>query len=121
MSGSKKPEIITQDGVSIVSLGPAFERITEDLIPVASEAILQAAGGENAKVIIDLGHTQFFGSSFIEAMFRGWNKLKGKPGAVFALAGLTSYCQEVIEITNLNRLWSMYPDRQAAIDALKTK
>ena len=118
MAPTKKPDILTQDGVTIVEFGPAFERISEDSIPAASEALIQAAGGENSKVVIDLSQTQFFGSSFIEALFRGWNKLKTRPDAAFVLCGLTDYCREVLEVTNLNRLWPTYPDRAAAISAL---
>jgi len=120
MAGTKKPDIVTQDGVTVVVFGPAFDRISEDSIPAASEALLQAAAGESNKVVVDLSHTQFFGSSFIEALFRGWNKLKPRPGATFALCGLTTYCQEVLEITNLNRLWPIFPTRDAAVSGVKT-
>lgn len=119
MAGIQKPEIVTQDGVTIVAFGPAFEKISEDVIPAVSDALLLAAGGDNSRVVVDLSHTQFFGSSFIEALFRGWNKLKTRPEPMFVLCGLTSYCLEVLEVTNLNRLWPIYPDRESAVAALK--
>ncbi len=120
MAVTKKPDIVTEDGVTVVTFGPAFDRISEDSIPAASEALLQAAGGESAKVVVDLSHTQFFGSSFIESLFRGWNKLKTRPGAAFVLSGLNPYCLEVLEVTNLNRLWPIFPDRASAVASLKS-
>ena len=120
MAVTKKPDIVTEDGVTVVTFGPAFDRISEDSIPAASEALLQAAGGESAKVVVDLSHTQFFGSSFIESLFRGWNKLKTRPGAAFVLSGLNPYCLEVLEVTNLNHLWPIFPDRASAVASLKS-
>jgi hypothetical protein len=34
---------------------------------------------------------------------------------------LTPYCAEVIDVTHLNRLWSIYNNRDEAVAALKAK
>ena len=69
------------------------------------------------KVVIDLSYTKFFGSSFIEVLFRVWNRVNGA-GGKFALAGLTSYCREVLEITHLDKLWPMLPNADEAVSAV---
>ena len=65
----------------------------------------------------DLSYTKFFGSSFIEVLFRVWNRVNGA-GGKFALAGLTSYCREVLEITHLDKLWPMLPNADEAVSAI---
>lgn len=119
MQGTGEPQVFEQDGVTIVAYGPEFERITEDCIPRAAQALLKAAEAPTSRLIVDLSHTRFFGSSLIEVLFRAWNRLQQRPGAQFALCGLTPYCAEIIQITNLDRLWGMYPTREAALEALR--
>jgi anti-anti-sigma factor len=69
-------------------------------------------------VVLDLSHTRFFGSAFIELLFRAYNRVNEREGGVFALSGLTEYCAEVIAVTHLDRLWKVYPTRAAAVKAL---
>jgi hypothetical protein len=42
-----------------------------------------------------------------------------RPGGRLSLCGLTSYCREVVEITHLDQLWSIFETRDEAVGALK--
>ena len=68
-----------------------------------------------------MASTEFFGSSFIESLFRVWKKLNPKPGAKFAISGLQPYCKEVLEVTHLDRLWPLPANRAAAVALLCEK
>lgn len=118
MPGAGVPQILKERGVTIVTYGPESERITEDRIPEALHALLAALKGAEPCVVIDLSNVKFFGSSFIEVLFRAWNRIQQQPGGRFSLCGLTPNCAEVIEVTNLNRLWQTYPDRASALQAI---
>jgi anti-anti-sigma regulatory factor len=65
--------------------------------------------------VLDLSHTKFFGSAFIEIMFRAWNRLGSRPGGSFAISGLTPYCSEVIATTHLDRLWPIFDTQDDAV------
>ena len=58
---------------------------------------------------------RYFGSSFIEALIRVWNHLNARPGGRMSLCGLTSNCREVVGLTHLDQLWSVFETREEAV------
>lgn len=115
MSESRAPRIETEQGVTVISLGPEYESLDESLLDELRDAILNVADTATpAKVALDLAHTKFFGSAFIEIMFRAWKRLKSR-GGIFAISGLTPYCAEVVTVTHLDRLWTIYDNREQAV------
>ena len=112
------PEIVIQDGVTVISLGADYESLDESQLDELRELLLSAAQqAQPPWVVLDLSHTRFFGSAFIEVMFRLANRIEARKGR-FAISGLTPYCAEVLSITHLDRLWHTYPERDAAVAAL---
>ncbi len=101
--------------MTVVVFGPEFEKIGEDRIAAVSEVLLEAAEADPPRVVLDLSGTKFFSSSFIEVVFRLWNRLRTRPDARFGLAGLDRYCEEILQVTNLDHLWQAYPDRAEAV------
>lgn len=119
MSASGAPEITVDRGVTIIALGPEYENLDEHLLEDLNDSFTQAAANADPPlVVLDLSHTKFFGSAFIEILFRAWNKVSKKPGGRFVLTGLTSYCLEVIQVTHLDKLWEIFPSREAAVQAV---
>jgi len=116
---SVSPAVCVENGVTVIALGPEFENLDETLLDQVRDALLDVSvTSDPPRVVIDLSHTRFFGSSFIEVLFRLWTRLNARPGGKFAISGLTPYCADVLHITHLDTLWSVYPDRAAAIQAL---
>jgi anti-anti-sigma factor len=119
MSSSRTPEITKQDGVTILSLGPDFENLDERGLNDLKEVILEVANqAAPPLVVLDLSNTNFFGSAFIEILFRAWNRLNAREGGKFCISGLTPYCREVIEVTHLDRLWEICPTREEGVNRL---
>ncbi|REJ85795.1 MAG: anti-sigma factor antagonist [Planctomycetota bacterium] len=112
------PEILHENGVTIVELGKSYQRLGEDRISEVSKVLMEASQAEPPLVLIDLSQTEFFSSSFIEVLFRVWNRIQPREGGRFALCGLTPYCAEVLQVTNLDKLWEIYETRDAALQAL---
>lgn len=81
--------------------------------------MLTVADADPPRVVIDLSAVEFFSSSFIEVIFRLWNRVHRRPEGRMALCGLTKYCLEVLQVTNLDELWEIFPDRDSALAALR--
>lgn len=120
-SGNSINHVVQQDGVTIIGLGPDYENLDDAVLDDLRKLILNAVDDADPPlVVLDLSHTKFFGSAFIEVLFRAWNRIVKQEGE-FCLSGLTPYCAEVIDVTHLNRLWSIYKNRDEAVAALKAK
>lgn len=119
MTPHPQPVLTQQDGVTVVTLDPRIKAINEVVLADIGQALLKAAEAAPPLVVVDLAGIDFFSSSFIELMFRIWNRLKNRQGR-FAICNLHPYCREVLEITNLHTLWTLSESRTDAIAALKT-
>jgi anti-anti-sigma factor len=117
----RSPDISKQDNVTIVSLGTAYENLDEPILGEFQSSVLATADEATPPLLVlDLSHTQFFGSSFLEVLLQVFNRLNSKEGGRFAISGLTTYCAEVISITHLDRVWETFSTVDEAVDALKS-
>ncbi len=122
MNTSGPLSIVKEGDVTVVVFGleqrqldeVGLERISRQLIEVAQTVT-------PPKLILDMAVTEFFGSSYIEILFRVWKRLNSQPDAQFAITGLQPYCREVLEITHLDRLWPLYATREEALAAFASK
>lgn len=119
MANDRTVEITRAGDVTVIGLGPGYETVDEPAVEELADSILDIARGAAPPwIVLDLSHTTFFGSSFIEVLFRAYNRLREKDGR-FAICGLTPYCREVVEITHLDRLWKVYDNRGDAVEAVR--
>ena len=122
MTATRNPTISRDHDVTVVALGPEYESLDEFELDDLRDALLKIAStADPPRVVLDLSHTRFFGSAFIELLFRAWNRLNSRNSGKFAISGLTPYCKEVIEITHLDQLWDVYDTTQQAVKALGRK
>jgi len=114
------PEVVVDGGVTVIGLGPAFHVVDEHVLDGGLGGTLMEIADEADPplVVLDLSHTTFFGSSFIEILFRLWTQLQARPGGNFAICGLTPHCLDVLKITHLDTLWRLFPNRGEAVSAL---
>ena len=106
------------NNVQVLSLAQDDLSISEDKVEEISHQLLDLTVSIPPQIVVDLNNVEFFGSSFIETLFRMWNRVKTNKNGRFALSGLRPYCQEVLDVTNLNSLWPSYPDVETATKAL---
>lgn len=117
------PDVTVENQVTVISLGPACQNIDETVLDNGlRDSMLEITKEINPPlVVVDMSHTKFFGSSFIEILFRIWNRLHAKPGGQFAISGLSPYCAEVLKITHLDSLWRVFPTREEAVRTLSSR
>jgi anti-anti-sigma factor len=119
MPKNRTPDITSQSGVTVIALGPEYESLDEQGLDELRGVILDVArSADPPLVVLDLSHTKFFGSAFIEIMFRAWNRLRTREGGEFCLSGLTPYCREVIDVTHLDRVWHVCDTREEGVRLL---
>lgn len=112
-------QVSVEQGVTVVQLGNGYDAIDESNVEEMSQVLRGLAEtADPAKLVIDLSKISFFASSFIEVLFRVWNRLNRRAGC-FALCGVTEYCAEVLRVSKLDTLWDLYPDPPSAVEALK--
>ena len=117
----RNPTVSVQDRVTVVALGPEYDSLDGHGLDDIREALLNIVGtAEPPQVVLDMSHTKFFGSAFIEVLFKAWNRLQSRGGEL-VMSGLQPYCKEVIEITNLDKLWKITPDSLAAVAYMKAR
>lgn len=122
MSSPLTLEIVVDSGVTVVALGTEFVNLDEHRLDGIRESLLDVSqSAEPPLLVLDLSQTKFFGSSFIEVLFRLWNRISARKGGEFAISGLTPYCAEVLAITHLDTLWRTFPNRAEAVRALVAK
>lgn len=114
------PQITNLDQTTVVALGPDYKNITEDIVSSASTILMSAAGSDQPNLVLDFSHVEFFGSSFIEVLFRVWKRLQQRGGG-FALANVSAYCLEVLKTTHLDTLWPVCGSVEEAATLLKSK
>jgi anti-sigma B factor antagonist len=116
VSAPKIPTITQEQGVTVVSLGADYENLNESGLEALNGMLLKtAAEADPPLLVLDLSNLRFFGSGFIEALFRAWSVLNARPGGRMSLCGLTAYCREVVEITHLDQLWRVFDSRDEAV------
>jgi anti-sigma B factor antagonist len=116
VSAPKAPTITNEQGVTVIALGADYENLNDTGLEALNGMLLRtAAEAEPPLLVLDLSHLRYFGSGFIESLFRAWNVLNARPGGRLSLCGLTPYCREVVEITHLDQLWRVFETRDEAI------
>ncbi|HVJ67026.1 MAG TPA: STAS domain-containing protein [Caulifigura sp.] len=113
------PQITNLDQATVVALGPDFKNITEDIVASASNILMTAAANEQPNMVLDFSDVEFFGSSFIEVLFRVWKRLQQRGGG-FAVANVSTYCLEVLRTTHLDSLWPVCDSVEEAAKRLTT-
>jgi anti-sigma B factor antagonist len=114
------PNVVLEGSVTVIALGPAYKVVDEHVLDTGlGESLIELADDADPPlVVLDLSNTQFFGSSFIEVLFRLWTRLQSRGGGRFAICGLTPHCLDVLKITHLDTLWRLTATREEAVRAL---
>ncbi|MBX3412297.1 MAG: STAS domain-containing protein [Pirellulales bacterium] len=86
--------------------------------PFAAELLAAAKSANPPLLVLDFGHTAYIGSSFIEMLVRAWKRLNERGGRM-ALCGVAGFCQDVLRATQLDTLWPICDDRDAAVALLQ--
>jgi anti-anti-sigma factor len=111
-------DVLTQNSVTVVVLGSEYDNLDEVQLEATSARLLQISQEINPPLmLVDMSRTQFFGSAFLGALFRVWNRLKARGGKL-AISHATGICADVLHVTHVHKLWQMYDSNDEAVDSL---
>lgn len=122
MSTTGPLNVVKEGDVTVVVFGTEQRQLDElGLERIGRQLVEVAQAATPPLLVLDMAATEFFGSSFIEVLFRVWKKLSLQPGAKFSISGLQPYCREVLEVTHLDRLWPLHGTRADAVAGMQAK
>jgi anti-sigma B factor antagonist len=109
-----------QDGdVTVISFLQGAETINSTIVDQIANRLTAMVRNASDRVLIDLQQVEFFNSMFVELLVRCWKVAREKQGGQLALCQLRPYCREILEVTNLDTIWPIYPTREAALDQMQ--
>lgn len=118
MTDATQLQVELEREVTVLTPGTDYRHLDEPKVTLLGELLPPLLDEATPPlVVVDLSNVQFFGSSFIELLFRARNHLNNRSGRL-AICGLQGYCREVVEVAHLDQLWLVCDDRPAAIEAL---
>ena len=71
------------------------------------------------KIVIDFSLVKFFTSQTLGLLLDIWRKLEPEGGRV-VISGINPQLHRVFKITNLDKIFKFFPDRQTAVNAFET-
>ena len=107
-------DIENDGGWTIIRFHAPLSRIVESNVSEARDCLARAVAVAQAnppvRLLLDLTGVDFFGSSFIEGLFRSWKSID-QAGGEFAISNCSDHCREVLTVTHLGDLWKIYDER----------
>lgn len=108
------------NGVQVLTIGTDKFSIEEGNVEEITQKLLDFVVSVPPQIVINMEHVDFYGSSFIESLFRVWNRIKESPDGRFGIANLQQYCREILKVTNLDSVWPIFDDLESAAQELKS-
>ena len=104
--------------VAVIVPSPQVEDLPETLLQPAAELVLAPLKEDPPNnIIVDLSAVTYFGSAFITFLLR-CHEVAQQQGSELAVSGVTSRVRELLRMTAMDQIWSLYETRQEAIQAL---
>lgn len=113
-------EVLKSGEVTIIVLGEQYDNLDEPALEAAADELLEIAkSADPPMIVVDMGRTKFFGSAFLGTLFRVWRRLTTRGGKL-SVCGATGPCADVLEVTQVDRLWNLFKTREEAVESLKS-
>jgi anti-anti-sigma factor len=92
-------------------------RFTEaEVVGEWNRIVHKVEGAEVSRVVVDLGHVPYFGSTLLDWIVQMWRRLQEK-GGTLAVCNASQVGREVLLIARFDRLWEIHDSRQEAMEA----
>lgn len=120
MPGEEQIQISSEQGVTVVRLGPEFDSLYEsELVNLKSVRDL-ADTADPPLMLVDLSNTKYFGSAFIGFLIAIANRLKERGDGRLGLCRLAPFARMALEKTKSDTIIELFDSSDEAVTALRT-
>ena len=114
-------EVTRERGVLVVTPVRGFVSLVDEGVQSEVELIVAHFRQASLKtVVIDMENVRLFGSEMLEIVLEFWKEL-GKDAGRVALCNLPAPGREVMAISGLDTLCSLYPSKETALQAVRQR
>lgn len=118
MSPAERFQVEVYGPVCVVVPAMDMESLEWELVEPAADLVLgPILNHDKPQIVFDLSKIQFFGSVFLSLLLRCWRQVD-KGGGSMAICGAGDHARELLRLTALDSLWSIYSTREEALSAL---
>lgn len=107
-------EIATENDVTVITFNATSISGLEGIEAVSKHIGDFIAANYPRKIVFDFERVKFFSSQTLGLLLDVWRKAKEYQGSV-AISGINPQLHRVFKITNLDKIFVFYPDRQSAV------
>ena len=118
MQENKLIEITPQDDVLIISFVKPSICGSAGVDEITNQIRSIIENDKPKKLVIDFHGVKFFSSQVLGLLVDTWRRLSDYQGKML-LSGINPQINRVFKITNLDKIFEFYPDKESAVDALK--
>lgn len=93
------------------------EKMNSAIAPDLKSALVMLNAQGKRNMILDLSEVQYADSSGLSALLRANSLCHGANG-IFVIFGVNAHVEKLIEITHLDRVFTILPTQQEAIEAV---
>jgi anti-sigma B factor antagonist len=113
-------KITTENAITTVSFNVASLTSGSDMDTVAKQISDLIATQKPKNLIVDFTGVKFFSSQTLGILLDALKKMTARKSCM-VISGINPQLYRVFKITNLDKLFSFYPDLQSAISELEKK
>ncbi len=117
MDKEKSIQITNAGDVFIVSFGSASISGADGIEDITSRLREFVTDNRPRKMVVDFVGVKFFSSQMLGLLVDVWRRLKDYDGRL-VISGINPQLGRVFKITNLDRIFEFYPDRESAVEAI---
>jgi anti-anti-sigma factor len=107
-------DITTENDVTVITFNATSISGLEGIEAVSKNIGDLIAASYPRKIVFDFERVKFFSSQTLGLLLDVWRRAKEYGGRV-AISGINPQLHRVFRITNLDKIFVFYPDRQSAV------
>ena len=111
-------EIATDNDVTVITFNATSISGLEGLETVSKSVGDFISANYPHKILFDFQRVKFFSSQTLGLLLDVWRRVRDYKGIV-AISGINPQLHRVFKITNLDKIFTFYPDRQSALSGMK--
>ena len=117
MEEKQTVEITTDENTTVIVFNAACISGVEEVQAATEKVTRFISENYPKKVVVDFQQVKFFSSQILGLLMDIWRRLKDYDGRV-VISGINPQLHRVFKITNLDKIFEFYPDKQNALESI---